>query len=65
MGSLVMLIAAGFLTSSSALLHNRPSSEGTRRRRIFRSNSLSQICVGIVALGAILLSVDVQLGAFR
>lgn len=65
MGSLVMLIAAGFLTSTSVLLHNRPSSEGTRHRKIFRSNSLSHICVGIVALGAILLSVDVQLGAFR
>jgi hypothetical protein len=65
MGSLVMLVAAGFLTSTSALLHNRPAGEGTRRRRIFRTNSLSQICAGIVALGAILLSVQVQSGAFR
>ncbi len=65
MGSLVMLIAAGFLTSTITLLHNRPSSWSTRRRRMFGTNSLSQACVGIVALGAVLLSVHAQLGAFR
>jgi hypothetical protein len=65
MVSLIVLIAAGLLTSSSAVLHVPRTTAGAGRWRRLRDNSLWQICAGILALGAILLAVHIDLGTFR
>ena len=71
MVSLIVLIAAGLLTSSSAVAYVPQSAAdagagaGTKLRRRFKNHSLVQVSAGILALGSILVAVHVQLGAFR
>ena len=65
MVSLIVLVAAGLLTSSSAVSHVPRSANGARRGRRFKDSVLVQICAGILALGSLLLAVHVDLGAFR
>ncbi|MDR6508985.1 hypothetical protein [Arthrobacter oryzae] len=63
--SLIVLIAAGLVTSSSAVLRLPwPATRDCRRRR-FEDNVPLQICAGILALGSVLLAVHVQLGTFQ
>jgi hypothetical protein len=65
MVSLILLIAAGLVTSSSVVSHlPRSATDECRRRRLAASIRL-QICVGVLALGAVLLAVHVQLGTFQ
>jgi len=69
MVSLIVLIAAGLLTSSSAVAYVPQSAAGagagagTKLRRRFKNHSLVQVSAGILALGSILVAVHVQLGA--
>ena len=69
MVSLIVLIAAGLLTSSTAVAYvpqsTADASAGTKLRRRFRNRSLVQVSAGILALGSILVAVHIQLGAFR
>lgn len=69
MVSLIVLIAAGLLTSSSAVAYVPQSAAdagaGTKLRRRFKNPSLVQVGAGILALGSILVAVHVQLGAFQ
>lgn len=69
MVSLIVLIAAGLLTSSCAVAYVPQSGAGAgahvKRRGRFKDHALVQICAGILALGSILLAVHVQLGAFQ
>lgn len=65
MVSLIVLIAAGLLTSSSAVSRFPWSAADARSPRRFGISSLVQICAGIIALGSILLAVHVQQGGFR
>ncbi|MDQ0079077.1 energy-converting hydrogenase Eha subunit A [Arthrobacter oryzae] len=62
--SLILLITAGLLTSSSAVLQ-LPSTTRECRRRKFKGNFPLQISAGILALGAVLLAVNIQLGAIQ
>ena len=70
MVSLMVLIAAGLLTSSSAvgyLPHSTADARagaGAKLRGRFK-NLLVQVSAGIFALGSILLAVHVQQGAFQ
>lgn len=64
MVSLIMLIAAGLLTGSSAVSQVPRSGPRARGRRRFKDKSMMQIFAGILALGSILLAVHVQLGGF-
>jgi hypothetical protein len=59
--SLIVLIAGGLLTSLSAV-SDSPWSATRNHPRRFEDFSLLQACAGSVALGAIFLSVHVQLG---
>ena len=73
MVSLIVLIAAGLLTSSSAVAYVPQSAAGagagagagTKLRRRFKNHSLMQVSAGILALGSVLVAVHFQLGAFR
>ena len=71
MVSLIVLIAAGLLTSSTAVAYvpqsaaDASAGAGTKLRRRFRNHSLVQVSAGILALGSILVAVHIQLGAFR
>jgi hypothetical protein len=67
MVSLIVLIAAGLLTSSSAVAYvpQSASGAGTKLRRRFKNHSLVQVSAGILALGSILVAVHVQLDAFE
>jgi hypothetical protein len=63
--SLILLITAGLLTSSSAVAQ-LPSPETREcRRRQFNGNFPLQISSGILALGAVLLAVNIQLGTIQ
>lgn len=69
MVSLIVLIAAGLLTSYSAVAYVPQSpadaGAGAKLRRRFKNHSLVQVSAGILALGSILVAVHVQLGAFQ
>ncbi|TAP41754.1 hypothetical protein [Arthrobacter sp. S39] len=69
MVSLMVLIAAGLLTSSSAVVHLPQSTAdagaGAKLRRRFKNHFLAQVSAGILALGSILVAVHVQQGAFQ
>jgi hypothetical protein len=67
MVSLIVLIAAGLLTSSTAVAYipQSPAGAGAKLRRRFKNHFLVQVSAGILALGSILVAVHVQLGAFR
>jgi hypothetical protein len=63
--SLVLLIAAGLVTSSSAVAQLPWSAQREGRRRKLDDKVLWQIPAGVLALGAVLLAVNVQLGSFQ
>ena len=62
--SLIVLVAAALLTSSSAASFISRSATGSPRKR-FRNMTLLHIGAGTVALGSVLLAVHIQLGAVR
>ncbi len=63
--SLIVLITAALLTSSSAVSLVPWSSTGTVRKKRVRELSLLHIGAGILALGSVLLAVHIQQGAFQ
>ncbi|MEW9874213.1 hypothetical protein [Arthrobacter sp. HS15c] len=71
MVSLMVLIAAGLLTSSSAVVYLPQSTAdaragaGAKLRRKFKNHFLVHVSAGILALGSILVAVHVQQGAFQ
>ena len=71
MVSLMVLIAAGLLTSSSAVVYLPQSTAdagagaGAKLRRRFKNHFLAQVSAGILALGSILVAVHVQQSAFQ
>lgn len=69
MVSLIVLIAAGLLTSSTAVAYvPQPPADagaGAKLRRRFKNHFLVQVSAGILALGSILVAVNVQLDALR
>ena len=62
--SLILLITAGFLTSSSAVSQPRRSA-GRGGRTNIAIRLLLQISAGILALGAVVLGVNVQPGWYQ
>ena len=63
--SLIVLITAALVTSTSAVSLVARSAMGAGRRRRFKDASLLHLGAGILALGSVLLAVHIQLGAFR
>jgi hypothetical protein len=63
--SLIVLITAALVTSSSAVSLVPWSDTGAGSRRRFKDMSLLHVCAGILALGSVLLAVNIQLGAFQ
>lgn len=62
--SLILLITAGLVTSSSAV-SQPPLSAGRGGGSKFEVRLVLQISAGILALGAVVLAVNVQLGVFQ
>ena len=63
--SLIVLIAAALVTSSSAVsLVPWPPTGAVRKKRV-RELSLLHIGAGVLALGSVLLAVLIQQGAFQ
>jgi hypothetical protein len=63
----IVLIAAGILTSSTAVAYARPprkarSGHTLIRLRSSKTEHLTDACVGLLALGAVALAIHVQLG---
>ncbi len=65
MVSLIMLIAAGLLTSSTAVSYVPQSFPGASRCKSLRYNPVLQTCIGILALSLVHLALHFQLGGFR
>lgn len=65
--SLIVLITAGIVTSSTAIAcarssRNAMTEPATIQRGKSKTSHMTQICVGTAALGAVILAVHVQLG---
>jgi hypothetical protein len=63
--SLIVLITAALLTSSSAVSLVPWSPTGAVRKKRVSELSLLHIGAGILALGSVLLAVHIQQGAFQ
>ncbi|MBT2539104.1 hypothetical protein [Arthrobacter sp. ISL-69] len=63
--SLIVLIAAALVTSSSAVTPVAWSATAASRKKGFKVFSLLHIGTGILALGSVLLAVHTQQGAFQ
>jgi len=62
--SLIVLITAALVTSSSAVALVPWSATGAVRKKRFKDLSLLHIGAGSLALGSVLLAVHIQQGAF-
>jgi hypothetical protein len=63
--SLIVLITAALVTSSSAVTLVPWSATGEVRKKRARELSLLDIGAGVLALGSVLLAVHIQQGAFQ